>query len=372
MIRNYNLNYPGEIIFGAGTAEQLKTILAPYPKIMLVTGKSAAANGTLARLEKLLAGHERISICGIASEPPLTEVNRVIDAGRHHGVKAVVAVGGGSVLDTAKTAACLIPAEGRVEDYFDGKRKISAPGLFCAALPTTSGTGAEITPNAVFIDQRTRNKKSLRHRYLVPGTAIVDPELTLSAPPEVTAASGLDALTQAIESYVSLNACNASMALAEKAITLITGSLENAYRNGSYLPARIDMAEGSLLTAMAFSQSGLGAVHGIGHPLGSLLHLAHGTTCAILLPHVLRWNLPAAEDQLHYLAHRHGMQSANDFIDYVAALCRRLQIPENFRAAGLMPEHFDFIVENCRSGSMKCNPRPMSDDEVRAFLGKLC
>jgi len=156
-----------------------------------------------------------------------------------------------------------------------------------------------------------------------------------------------------------------------KMIMLITGSLEKAYRNGSFLPARIDMAEGSLLTAMAFTQSGLGAAHGLGHPIGSLLRLPHGLTCAILLPHVMRWNLPQAEDQLHYLAHRHGLGSAAEFIEFVAALCRKLQIPENFREAGLKPEHYDFIVKNCRSGSMKSNPRPMTDDEVINFLRQL-
>jgi len=371
MIRNYSLTYPAEILFGTGTLAQLPSRLASFDRIMLVTGKSAAASGLLSQLETLLAGHELTSICGIASEPPLSEVNRLIDAGRHHGVRAVVAVGGGSIIDAAKAAACLIPADDRVEAYFDGKRHIAQKGLFFAALPTTAGTGAELTPNAVFVDERTQVKKSLRHKYLIPDLALVDPELTLSTPPEVTAASGLDALTQALESYLSLNASNASMALAEKAIMLIVGSLENAYHNGSYLPARIDMAEGSMLTAMAFSHSGLGAVHGLAHPIGSLLHVPHGRACAILLPYVLRWNQPLAEDRLHYLAHRLGLRDAAALIDRVAHLGRKLQIPENFQAAGLRPEHFDFIVTNCRSGSMKCNPRPMSDDDVRNLLQRL-
>jgi len=371
MIRNYSLSYPAEIVFGTGTLAQLPSRLKAFPRIMLVTGKSAQASGLLEKLENLLQCHELTTICGIAAEPPISEVNRLIDAGRHHGVNAVVAVGGGSVIDTAKAAACLIPADDRMEAYFDGKRQITRKGLYCAALPTTSGTGAEITPNAVFVDPRNQNKKSLRHQYLIPDLALVDPELTISTPADITAASGLDALTQAIESYISINAGHASMALAEKAIILILGSLEKAYNNGSYLPARIDMAEGSMLTAMAFTQSGLGAVHGIAHPLGSLLNVPHGRACATLLPYLLRWNLPQVEDQLHYLGHRLGMNSAAAFIDMITALCRKLQIPENFKQDGLKPEHFDFIIKNSRSGSMKCNPRPMSDEDIRNLLTKL-
>ena len=369
---NYLLHFPDEIMFGIGTVSALPEKLPAGSKVLLVTGGSAKKTGLHGRLLEILAGFSLVDICGIAAEPPLDEVDRLIDFGREQKVTAVVAVGGGSVIDVAKTAACLIPAGGMVRDYFNGSRKIKERGLFCAALPTTSGTGAEITPNAVFIEPETQIKKSIRHKYLVPELAVIDPELTVSVPREVTAASGLDALTQAIEAYVSLGATNATDALALKAVELIYHNLQMACDCPGDLAARSAMAEGSMLTAMAFSHSGLGAVHGIGHPVGSLLQLAHGFTCAVLLVPVMEWNAPIVAEKFARLAAVCGGRTAADFIAAIRALRQAVGIPADFRKAGLREEHFDFIVKNCRSGSMKANPRPMTDAEVVAMLRQLC
>jgi len=371
MVDRYSLHFPDEILFGCGELNALPDKLPAGVKVLVVTGGSAKRTGLYDRLLTLLRDFSPVGICGIAAEPPLDEVDRIIECGRAQGVTAVVAVGGGSVMDVAKTAACLIPAGGQVRDYFNGSRKISRRGLFCAALPTTSGTGAEITPNAVFIEPETQIKKSIRHKYLVPELAIIDPELTVSAPRDVTAASGLDALTQAIEAYVSCGSSNATDALAYKAVELIYNNLQKACDCPGDLAARSSMAEGSMLTAMAFSHSGLGAVHGIGHPVGSLLHLAHGLTCAVLLVPIMEWNAPVTAEKFARLATLCGGKTAEDFINAVRVLRQAVGIPADFRAAGLKEEHFDFIVKNCRSGSMKANPRAMTDAEVVALLQTL-
>lgn len=372
MTTAYSMQFPPQVLFGAGTVEQLPGKLPTGAKILLVTGASARHSGLQEKLEKLLADFELTIICGVMPEPDLDEVDRIIGVGRRNKVNAVVAVGGGSVMDAAKAASCIIANPGDIRDYFNGSRSIiTRNGIFLAALPTTSGTGAEITPNAVFIDPESSIKKSIRHQYIIPDLAIVDPVLTVSAPPSVTAASGMDALTQAVEAHISRGATAFTDALSAKAVQLIMRSLENACRNPDDIQARSDMAEGSMLTALAFSQSGLGAVHGIGHPVGSCLHLAHGLTCAILLTPVLEWNKSAAGDKLAGLAALCGGISADDFIKDVAALREKTGIPADFKEAGLKEEHFDFIVKNCRSGSMKANPADMSDQDVIAMLKRL-
>ncbi len=369
MTADYSMMFPGQVIFGVDTASELSRNIPDGSKVMLVTGKSAAHNGLLDKMVAILDKFETLTVCGVMPEPDLDEVDRLIKLGRDNGINAVVAVGGGSVMDTAKAAACIIANEGNIRDYFNGSRKIiDRNGVFLAALPTTSGTGAEITPNSVFIDPDSQIKKSIRHRYIIPDLAIVDPVLTVSAPSQITAASGMDALTQAVEAHISKGATSFTDALSARAVELIINSLATACREPDNIQARSDMAEGSMLTALAFSQSGLGAVHGIGHPVGSSLHLAHGLTCAILLVPVLEWNKIVSGDKLTGLAKTCGGKSADDFIDKVRSLRNEIGIPDTFKDAGLKEEHFEFIIKNCRSGSMRVNPRDMSDEDVGSML----
>jgi len=367
----WTLRYPPEIRFGPGAIEALPGILPPERRrILLVTGRSASGT-LLPRLERLLSGREVAIHCGVRPDPPLAEVAAIAEAGRGHGADAVVAVGGGSVIDAAKLAAAVIAAEGRAEDYYQGRRDLPPRRLFLAAAPTTAGSGAEITPNAVLVDPASGNKRSLRHPALIPDVALVDPALTLSAPPDLTAASGLDALTQAIESCTTpaTNAFTRPHGVAGAA--LLFRHLEAAWRDGSDLAARTRVAEGSLLAALSFAQTGLGAVHGLAHPLGALLGLPHGLTCAVLLPPILAWNAPACADAYGEIAAACGHPDVPAWIDAVRGLARRLGIPSSLAAAGLRPEHFAFVLRHCRSGSMKANPRPLADADVLALLRTL-
>ncbi|OGV40072.1 MAG: hypothetical protein A2020_13820 [Lentisphaerae bacterium GWF2_45_14] len=372
MNESYVLNYPSEILFGNGRIQELHEKLPKNAKkILLVTGKHAENTGLVNEIIKMLPSRDVIAHCGISPEPPLNEVDILIKKGRENKSDAVIAVGGGSVIDAAKTAACLIPKEGLTEDYFYNRREIKEKGLFFAAIPTTAGTGAEITRNAVLTDPSAGIKQSIRHNTMVPDLAIIDPLLTLSNPPVLTAFSGLDAYTQAIESYVSKNACSISKSLALCAINKIYHNLPTAFMFPGNIGARLQMAEGSMITAMAFAQSGLGAVHGLAHPIGSLLKVPHGAACSILLVPILKWNLPACETEFAKIGRAIGFENAEDFIEKTVELQEKLGIPVTFTSYGLKEEHFDFILKNCRSNSMKLNPRHMEDSDITRILEEL-
>ncbi|MFA6103434.1 MAG: iron-containing alcohol dehydrogenase [Victivallaceae bacterium] len=368
----YSLSFPGRIIFGAGTVKDLPELIPADSRILLVTGNHAQKDGLLEFMQHLLIGFETASVCGIEAEPPLSEVDKLIQAGRYSSSTAIVATGGGSVIDAGKTAAALIPLEGMTDDYFYDRRQIKGKGLFFAALPTTAGTGAEITPNAVLTDTETSIKKSIRHPTMFADVAIIDPELTCSCPPALTAASGLDAFTQAVESYISKSANTVTRLLAGKAASLLMANIVRACEAPLDAAARSAMAEGSMLGAMAFTQSGLGAVHGLAHPIGAKLKVPHGLCCATLLIPVLKANRPSCRPHLKELAQLCGFDSIDSFIAGIAGIESKLKIPDTFKKFGLDEEHFDFILKNCRSGSMQKNPRKFSDPELLEILKGLC
>jgi alcohol dehydrogenase class IV len=369
---SYSLSFPGRIIFGAGAVKELPLLIPADSRVLLVTGNHADKDGMLEFMQHLLIGFETTTVCGIEAEPPLYEVDKLIQAGRYSSSTAIVAVGGGSVIDAAKAAAAIIPLEGLTADYFYDKRHIPGKGLFFAALPTTAGTGSEITPNAVLTDPASSIKQSIRHQGMFADVAIIDPELTYSCPPALTAASGLDAFVQAVESYIAKGANTVSRLLAGKAASMLMKNILTACECPHDADARSAMAEGSMLGAMAFSQSGLGAVHGLAHPIGAKLKIPHGLCCAILLIPVLKANLPSCKSHLHELAGICGFESANDFIDGIAGIEKELKIPATLKDFGLTEAYFGFILKNCRSSSMQKNPRKFNNPEIREILKGLC
>jgi alcohol dehydrogenase class IV len=376
MLREYTLIYPPVIHFGSScrfqAGEQLRRASGgSEPRTYVVCSRSVRATGALDELSRRTG----IVWCGVYDavphDPPLECVDALIEQFCLSSADAVLALGGGSVIDAAKTAAAIAPVADRVRPFFEGQRLMARPGLPLVALPSTAGSGAEITLNAVLSDHLKGVKRSIRSPFLVPVAALVDPDLTLSMPRELTAHSGLDALTQAVESYVSLQASGASRALAGAAVVRLLSHLPQACLQGSDLEARTQVAEGSLLGAMAFSQSGLGAVHGLAHPIGHALSLAHGLTCAVLLPHILRLNLPSCRAELDELAVTARLENGAALVDRIAGLCRDLGVPESFAPYRLATADHGAIVANCRSGSMKANPRHLADDELRELLRRL-
>ena len=216
-------------------------------------------------------------------------MNQGIKIARKKKSDVVIGLGGGSAMDAAKAIASLARQSGTIWEYHSGK-KIEKEGLPFVAIPTTAWTGAEITNNSVLTDRKVSLKKSIRSPYMIARVALVDPDLTLFLPSQVTAYTGMDAFTQALESYVTRTSNPITDTLALQAIEIIFQNLPQAVANGKDAETRGKMALGSLLSAMAFSNSGLGAVHGLAHPIGARFGVPHGLACAILLPHVIGFN----------------------------------------------------------------------------------
>lgn len=375
-VKSYTVNSPfapGRLVFGAGESAHLAEMMPrDAKKTLLVCGTHAQANGTAREI--MLAIEKSARTCkihadAIPPEPPLESVDAIISELRSGGFDSVAAVGGGSVIDSAKTAAFIAPFNASCRDYFSGGVPVPAGhGLFFAALPTTAGTGSECTRNAVLTDTATMIKKSIRSEFMLPRLSIVDPVLTLTCPPRLTASSGLDAFVQAAESYANPNGSTVTRLLAAKALQKIFFNLKRAYTDGTDIDARSEVAEGSMLAGLSFAQCGLGAVHGIAHPAGSLLHVPHGMACAILMEHVSRFNAETDADVYAELAE---IIKCRDFADECRKLNSSLGIPSTFRDYGLSEKHFEFIIKNSRSGSMKANPRPMNDADIEKILEKV-
>ena len=365
-------SFPRKIKFGSGASLNLAEELPLGAKVLVVAGTTVAKSPSGRKVLESIGKVTCTIYTGVPPEPPLETVDELIAIGRKYMVNTVVAIGGGSVIDAAKAAAALIPLEGHTADYFFDRLHIQRKGLFFAALPTTAGTGAESTNNAVLTDTKSKIKKSLRHPTMIADTAIVDPDLTLTCPRDLTAFSGLDAFVQAFESFTSPRATALTRALSTEAVRKIFDSLEIACKEPENIRARTEMAEGSMLSGMAFSQTGLGAVHGLAHPVGSLLGVLHGLACAILMRAVLEFNMQACADLYADLADRTFIGSdARSFIRAAGDLAEKLNVPENLRSFALHRSDFDFIIKNCRSASMKQNPREMTDRDVEQILEKM-
>ncbi len=312
----------------------------------------------------------------VHSEPTLKMVQEAIDLARQEQVDVVIGMGGGSAMDVGKATAVLCPQPGMVQEYHRG-RAIHQRGLPFVSVPTTAGTGTEVTNNAVLTDPQLGIKKSIRGPLLYATTAIVDPELTLSLPPEVTASSGADALCQAIESFVGHGAQPPSDALAGQAIQWIGRSLVRAYENGSDIQARADMLYGSLLTGMAMTNTRLGGAHGLAHPLGYRYHISHGVICGLLLPYVMEYSLEYAPDKYAQVAQLLGVvtermspqEAAQQAVEAVRRITAKIGIPTRLRPFGVKAEDFGVLIEKALpSGNLRNNPRPLGADDLQAIL----
>ncbi len=363
----YEKTLPQDIRFGNGIRFKLPEVLRPGA-VLIICGKHALPD-IEKNLVPLLNDRKYAFAEPVSPELPLTEVAAAVSKARQINAVNFIGWGGGSAMDCAKAVAALSGADADCEDCFYGRAAVPERNNFLVLLPTSAGTGAEITANAVIVDHATGIKQSLRGPGMTADCALVDPELLQSAPPPVIAASGFDALTQALESFLSLKGDALTRQIALSAAEYLFRSLAPACR--MEISALPDVARGSMLAGIAFASSGLGAVHGIGHPAGSIMHIPHGICCAILLPAVLQYNLPACRERFAELAGGLGFTSPEALIAEVIRLRKETGLPENFTMYGFSGDFIPFIVQNCRSGSMKCNPRPMDDEEVAELLRSL-
>lgn len=375
---------PGSIVFGTGRIAELGQIARWFgSRALLVIGSGSLERaGGLAKVEEALraGGIEWNVLAGVPAEPPVEYVDEGRRKLRAFDAQMVIGVGGGSVLDVAKAIAALAREEAPCIAFHRGEAKVTQRGLPCIALPTTAGTGAEATPNAVLTDRERRVKASLRGGDLMPAVALVDPQLTLSCPPDVTAHAGLDAISQALESWVSVGASPFSDLLALEALRLMAPALPQAVSEGTDLAAREAMALGSLFAGMALASARLGLVHGIAHPIGELYHLPHGLVCGLLMPSVMEFNLPVAASKYAVAARTLALcepttsdqEAAEALISWFRLLLSQLGVGRPLGEYGLSPADFDFIIEQgLPAGSTKHNPRQPTADDLRALLQKL-
>ncbi len=383
MIMNttYEFLAPRKIVFGWGRRREIGALAASLGRrAFVVTGsRSLERTGALAELLQLVraAGIETLHVASISHEPEVSDVDALAADLAGRGAAAgdmLIGIGGGSAIDLAKAAAAMATnrQSSSVADYLEGVGRglqITAPPLPMLAIPTTAGTGSEATKNAVISSYHPPFKKSLRSEAMVPQIVLVDPELTTSAPPDVTAHTGMDAITQLIESYLSRHAKPIPQALAIQGLQLAAPALPTAVKDGANRPAREAMAHAALLSGLALANSGLGLAHGVAAALGAECRVSHGLACAVMLPAALRINRATCEKQLADLGGAVcGQHSADAFIAWIEQLARTIGIPQRLRDLGVARENIPALVAASRGNSMAGNPREVTDAELSQLL----
>jgi alcohol dehydrogenase class IV len=378
-MRPFEFATAGRILVGQGRAAELPEVLAGLgSRVLVCTGADPARHaGLLAGLGLPAA---QFSVGG---EPTVDLARAGATAAREHGADVVAAIGGGSVIDTGKAVAMLLGNGGDPLDYLEvvgSGRKITKPSSPFVAVPTTAGTGAEVTANAVLAAPAHGLKASLRSPLMIPAVALVDPELTVSCPPPVTAASGMDALTQCLEPYVSFRATPLTDGLAREGLRRAAAGLRAAFADGSDLAARTNMAVCSLLGGMALANAKLGAVHGLAGVIGGTAAVPHGVACAALLAPVTEANvrvlrpLPDGQPALGRFTEIARILTGNpaaaveDGFAWIRDTVALLEIPR-LAAFGLSLQDVDDVVAKAAgSSSMQGNPVVLSHDDLRTIL----
>jgi alcohol dehydrogenase class IV len=391
----YDFLAPRRIVFGWGRRKEVGELAATLGRrAFIVPGARAIErSGVLDEIQAGLqaAGVRPVVTSGIHREPEVEDVDRLSEELRRHDVvptDLVIGLGGGAALDLAKAAAAMATnAESpTVVDYLEGVGRglqLSEAPLPVLAMPTTAGTGSEATKNAVISGRQPPFKKSLRSDRLVPSIALVDPELTVTVPATTTAHTGMDALTQLIESFISGRARPIPRALALHGLELAAGAVGRAFRDGGDREARENMAHAALLSGLALANSGLGMAHGVAAALGIHCGIPHGLACAVLLPTALRVNREVRRDDLAVLGRlffRGDPREAEAWsqadaveacVQSVEKLCAEVAIPSRLGELGVRREQVPALVTGSRGNSMNGNPRHLDDAELAKWLEAL-
>lgn len=382
MNQRFEFAAPARIIFGAGTLREAGTAAKEFGRrALVVTGRDTRRAEPLTGI---LREHGiEASIFPVCGEPELETIRQGMSLGQKENCEMVVSIGGGSALDAGKAIAAMLANGGDPLDYVEviGRGKaIAKPSAPFIAIPTTAGTGSEVTRNAVLSSPEHRVKVSLRSSFLLPRLAIVDPELTRDLPPALTATTGLDALTQLIEPYVCSRANPMTDALCVEGMSRAARSLHAAFENGHDAAAREDMALASLFGGLALANAGLGAVHGFAGPIGGLISAPHGAIVAALLPEVMDVNLRALESrqpagdalrrytEVARLLTGNNMATAHDGVEWARKLVADLKIPR-LSSHGLTCGDIPELVEAAeKASSMKANPIALTRQEREEIL----
>lgn len=372
------------ILFGAGTLRQIGPIAGEMGhRALVITGRTTRRASPL--LNELDTRRIDSLTFSVAGEPTTAIVREAVERAKKAGCDLVIGIGGGSVLDAGKAVAALLANGGDPEDYLEviGKgRRLTRPSKPCIAIPTTAGTGSEVTRNAVLTSPEHRLKVSMRSSLMLPSLALVDPELAYDLPPETTANTGLDALAQLIEPLTSNRANPITDAFCREGIIRVARSLARAYEHGDDAAAREDMALASLFGGLALANAGLGIVHGIAGPIGGRFSAPHGAICARLLPYATEVNIVALEKRLpksealrRYIEIARALtgredSKAGDGVAWLKELCKSLRVP-SLGSYGISPRDFPELIEDvARASSTKGNPIQLTREEMEQVLAR--
>lgn len=370
------------ILFGAGRVHEVGALAADVGKrAFVITGKTTERAAPL--FDALAANNIEAATFAVSGEPTTDIAQEATQQAKAAECDLVIGFGGGSPLDTGKAVAALLTNGGVPLDYLEviGKgQPITQPAAPYIAIPTTAGTGTEVTRNAVLKSPQHRVKVSLRSALILPRIAVIDPELTYSLPPDVTASTGLDAFTQVLEPFVSLKANPMTDALCREGLSRAARSLRTAYEHGDDVEAREDMAGGSLFGGLALANAKLGAVHGFAGPAGGMFPAPHGAVCARLLPFAMEMNVRALQerfkssealqryDEIARIFTGSDVAVASDGVEWVQDLCAALDVPPLSRY-GMSADDIPTLVQKAgKSSSMKGNPVTLTPDEMTAIL----
>ncbi len=370
-----------QIIFGNGAIKNLPIIAGTLGKnAFVICGKNST------RIESIIKNlnNSRITttVFSISSEPTVNKIIEAVDKAKQEKCNLVIGIGGGSVIDSGKAISALMNNSGELMEYLEviGRGKdINNPPAPYIAIPTTAGTGAEVTCNAVIASTEHKVKVSMRSKLLYPRIAIVDPELTYSMPPSITASTGLDALTQLIEAFVSNKTNPLTDGVCIEGLKRASRSLSSAYKSGDK-SAREDMCIASLFSGLALANAKLGATHGLAAPLGGMFSAPHGSICARLLPFVIKMNVnlliknnPSSDflkrfNTVAQILTNNANASAIDSINWIENICKELKI-QTLKEFGLQESSIPEVVQQAKkSSSTKGNPVELTDEELTQIL----
>ncbi len=373
------------IIFGHYSIKEVGPIASDMGHcVFVVTGRDHARAAPL--VEELKTRGLKTSTFSVPGEPTTAMVLEGMEQARQAGSDLVIGIGGGSVLDTGKAIAALLTNGGKLLDYLEivgnGKQILKPPAPYIA-IPTTAGTGAEVTRNAVIGSPEHGVKVSMRSPLMLPRLAVIDPQLTLSMPPPLTAFTGLDALTQLMEAFVSNKANPLTDGICREGMGRAARSLRKAFKDGKDQAAREDMAMASLFGGLALANAGLGVVHGFAGPLGGMFPAPHGAICGLFLPHVMESNVYALKtrapaspalaryEEVAQLLTGLSPASATDGVKWVRNLCAIFEIP-SLSGYDLKEKDFPDVVKKIRrASSTKGNPVILTDNELTQILEKV-
>lgn len=383
-MKDFLFRSPTKVKFGTGTSFQLYEIFEEMgvKKPFVVTGKHVGKTDEFAKIIASLEekGYSVQLFTDTQPDPSIDVCDAAAQVLKDSGCDVCVAVGGGSVIDTAKAMCMLVTNEGSVKEYlFGGSKTVENPSLPLIAVPTTAGSGSEVSAASVITDEENDIKLSVSHEYLMPQFAIIDPLQQIHMPAFITATTGMDALTHAIESYVSLNANPFSDAYGEMAIRLIGENIRTAVHDPMNLEAREKMAVASTLAGTAFVNGGLGAVHGISQAMGGVAHVAHGTANSMMLPYVIEKNIPGNLEKFGKIAKLLGenvaglskWEAAHCAITAVQKLAADLRIPKKLTEVGVTKEMFPAIIKGTMEYRLLAvNPVKITEQDVEEILEK--